>query len=265
MILQNIGIKRVASQHESSQFGSGFHCIVKETFQEMSSAAADAIADELRKKSDLLLCAATGSTPTLAYQFLTEKRREEPDLFRALRIVKLDEWGELPMDDAGSCETYLQTYLVKTLEVSSERYISFQSKAEPEPECHRVAEALDQTGPIDLCVLGLGVNGHLGFNEPADSLQPLPHRAELAPSSLQHSMIKQARVPLKYGLTIGMAHLLQSKTIILLVNGSHKAAAMKQLLSQRVSTHFPASFLWLHPRVFCFCDRAAIEGDEKLA
>jgi len=238
----------------------GFRCLVKDTFQQMGRAAAEVIADELRKKPGLLLCAATGSTPTPAYGFLTAKIKEEPGLFQSLRILKLDEWGGLPMDDTGSCETYLQNHLIRPLKIPSARYISFQSRAEPEAECRRIAEALHQNGPIDLCVLGLGLNGHLGFNEPADSLQPMPHRAELAPSSLQHSMIRESKVPLEYGLTLGMADLLQSRKILLLVNGAHKNAAMKRLFSRRISPHFPASFLWLHPRVICICDREAAAG-----
>ena len=238
----------------------GFRCLVKDSFHDMSRAAAEVMADELRRKPGLLLCAATGSTPTPAYGFLTAKKKEEPDLFRSLRILKLDEWGGLPMEDAGSCETYLQNHLIRPLEIPPARYISFQSRAGPEAECRRITEALHENGPIDLCVLGLGLNGHLGFNEPADSLHPLPHRAELAPSSLQHSMIRESKVPLEYGLTIGMAHLLQSKTVLLLVNGAHKNAAMKRLFSGRISTHFPASFLWLHPRVLCLCDREAAAG-----
>ena len=164
------------------------------------------------------------------------------------------------MEDEGSCETYLQRHLIGPLRIPSDRYFAFQNQANPEMECARISQILAMTGPIDLSILGLGLNGHLGFNEPADALQPRSHRAELAPSSLQHSMIQKAKIPIKYGLTLGMADLLHSKKILLLVNGSHKATALQQLLSGRISTHFPASFLWLHPQVICFCDRAAVEG-----
>ena len=238
----------------------GFHLIIQDDPQEMSRAASDQIIAAIKLKPDTLLCAATGSTPTLTYEFLRLENKNEPSLFRSLRILKLDEWGELPMDDPGSCESYLQRNLLQPLEISSDRYISFQSNAEPESECQRITKEIQEIGAIDLCILGLGTNGHLGFNEPADALQPFPHRAELAPSSLKHSMVQNAKVALSYGLTIGMAHLFQSKMIVLLVNGTHKNAAMKELLSKRISTHFPASFLWLHPQVFCFCDRAAVDG-----
>jgi len=248
-------------QERLEQLGPGFQLLVIENSEEMSRIAAEQISNELRAKPNMFLCAATGSTPTRAYELLVEKKNDQASLFQSLRLLKLDEWGELPMDDAGSCETYLQKHLVRPLEIPSARYLSFQSEANSEAECARITEALAEAGPLDLCILGLGVNGHLGFNEPADALQPMPHRAELSSSSLQHSMIRQAKTSLKYGLTIGMAHLLQSKKILLLVNGIHKAPAMRQLLSGRISTHFPASFLWLHPHVICICDRDAVASD----
>ena len=249
------------SQAKTEQLGSGFELLVAENYEAMSGLAADEIAEELQAKPDLLLCAATGSTPTRVYQLLIAKAKGAPALFESLRIVKLDEWGAMPPTDHGSCEFYLQKHLILPLNIPPERYLSFAGQDDPQTECERITTELEKTGPVDLAILGLGVNGHLGFNEPADALCPMPHRAELAPSSLKHPMIRESKVSLNYGLTLGLAHLLQARTIILLVNGAHKAPAMKQLLSGQVSTHFPASFLWLHPRVFCFCDRAAIDGE----
>jgi galactosamine-6-phosphate isomerase len=232
--------------------------IVVDTPEAVAVQAAELIAGEWRAKPGSLLCAPTGSTPTRAYELLAEKRKKEPALFDAMRVVKLDEWGQLPMDDPGSCEAYLRHHLLEPLKISSDRYLSFDSMAEPAAECARVEKALDRQGPIDLCLLGLGANGHLGFNEPAEALDPLPHRAELTPTSLQHSMVRHAKMQLSYGLTLGMKHLLESRKIVLLVTGAHKFEPMKQLLSGKVMTQFPASFLWLHPDAICLCDRAAM-------
>jgi len=245
------------SSVKNEQLAPGFRLCIAENYEEMSLLAAGEMAGELRAKPELLLCAATGASPTRAYELLSTKKMDEPELFRSLRIAKLDEWGQLPMEDEGSCESYLQKHLLGPLQIAPERYFGYQSQASPESECSRINAMLAASGAIDLCILGLGLNGHLGFNEPADALQPRAHRAELTPSSLQHSMIQKAKVPITYGLTLGMADLLQSRKIIILVNGAHKADALRQLLSRQISTHFPASFLWLHPQVICFCDRAA--------
>lgn len=178
-------------------------------------------------------------------------------MFNRLRVVKLDEWGSLPMDDPSTCETYLRRHLTGPLGVSDDRHISFQSDAEdPEAECQRVQQELNNQGPIDLCVLGLGLNGHLGLNEPADELNPRVHVARLSEQTLQHPMVRGVqKKQLQYGLTVGMADILQSKKILLLVSGAHKQAAVARLRSSFVSTKFPASFLLLHNNVTCLCDK----------
>ena len=109
-------------------------------------------------------------------------------------------------------------------------------------------------------MLGLGANGHLGFNEPAETLRPGPHVAELSESSLGHAMVQGHAANIRYGLTLGMADILRARCIILLVNGRHKHRPMQRLFATDISTCFPASFLYLHPDVTCFCDREAMSG-----
>src|SRR4051812_49046883 len=94
----------------------------------MSHAAADFLIAELRRKPDLLLCTATGASPTRTYELLAEERGRNPALFQRLRILKLDEWGGLAMHDPGSCEAYLQQHLLGPLRVSKDRYTGFQSE-----------------------------------------------------------------------------------------------------------------------------------------
>jgi galactosamine-6-phosphate isomerase len=112
-------------------------------------------------------------------------------------------------------------------------------------------------GPIDFLVLGLGLNGHLGFNEPAENLQDGPHVAKLSEDSLAHSMLNGNKDRVRYGLTLGMGDILRSRKIMLLVSGSHKAGQLKRAFSQPVTARFPASFLQRHSNVTIFCDRAA--------
>jgi galactosamine-6-phosphate isomerase len=224
--------------------------------------AADHIVYALEQKPDLLLCAATGGSPTRTYEMLVERHRQTPALFEKLRVIKLDEWGGVPMDHPGTCETYLQEKLIGPLGITADRYISFRSDAEPLEECDRVFHALWRWGRIDLCILGLGMNGHLALNEPAAVLQSLPHRAELAPSSQQHPMIRDSKTRITYGLTLGMSDILHSRDILLLVHGNAKAGPYHELFSRRISTQFPASFLWLHPQWICIVDRAA-EGSPQ--
>jgi galactosamine-6-phosphate isomerase len=98
------------------------------------------------------------------------------------------------------------------------------------------------------------------MNEPADELIPRAHVARLAYTSLKHPMLRNLKRKPRYGMTVGMADILSSRLILLLVNGRHKRAALKRLLKPTVTTQFPASLLWLHPRAIVLCDREAAGG-----
>jgi len=226
-------------------------------YEAMSRAAARHLARDLAAKPSSILCLATGATPTRTYQLLAKQLAARPAIHRKLRILKLDEWGSLEGHDPASCEQYLRKSLVTPLKLGR-RFVGFRCvPADPETEWERIRAWLRQHGPIDLCVLGLGLNGHLGFNEPASYLQPHAHIAQLSPTSLQHSMVKGNRVQPRYGLTLGMADLLEARRVMLLVSGEAKREPLAQFLAGGISTDFPASFLWMHPALTIFCDRKA--------
>jgi galactosamine-6-phosphate isomerase len=218
----------------------------------MSRHAANSIVERIRQSPDALMCLAAGSTPVRTYQLLAERHAVEPGLFARLRIIKLDEWGGLALDDPATCEQSLRECLIDALNMG-DRYIGFASNpADPEAECRRVADWLDRHGPIDLCVLGLGVNGHVGFNEPGPSLRPHAHVEKLSEASLGHAMLNRSHGRPTYGLTLGMADLLQAREVLLLVSGPTKRAPLERLLDGVISTEFPASLLTLHRKSHLF-------------
>ncbi len=224
----------------------------------ISRVAAGIIHDAVRRKPDLLLCAATGSSPTDTYARLAELQEQTPADFSSMRVIKLDEWGGLPMDDSGSCESYLRKHLLDPLGIGDDRYVGFESRPEDgEEECREIREWLERQGPIDMAILGLGMNGHVALNEPADSLEPFAHVAELAHSSLSHSMLQSSRYRPQFGLTLGLGEILQARRVILLVSGESKREVFAHWRQGRLSTRFPASLLHLHPRLTCLCDREA--------
>jgi galactosamine-6-phosphate isomerase len=224
----------------------------------MSVAAAGCIAREVLRCPRLLVCLATGSTPARTYELLGCRARQSPALFNHVRVLKLDEWAGLPMSDRGSSEAYLQQRVIRPWGVSQSSLVGFVSDAKQSKlECQRIQKWLARNGPIDLCVLGLGSNGHLGFNEPASTLCPVAHRALLAQQTRAHPMLSHTTVKPRYGLTLGMAEILQATQILLLVSGAHKRRALKRLLREEISTQFPASLLCLHPRTTLLCDREA--------
>jgi galactosamine-6-phosphate isomerase len=231
---------------------------IEATHEAMSRRAAQLIAAGARENPRLLLGLATGSTPAGAYDLFADHARREPHLFNRIRLLKLDEWGGLAMNDPATCEAYLRQKLIEPLAITSDRYIVWNSRpGDPEAECRRIATWLADHGPIDLCVLGLGANGHLAFNEPADFLTPGPHVARLTETSLRHPMLQSARGRPQFGLTVGMADILQSRRVLLLVSGGHKATQLRRFMEGRITTQFPASFLLLHPNLTVLCDREA--------
>jgi galactosamine-6-phosphate isomerase len=224
----------------------------------MSTAAAGLIAREFGRDPRLLLCLATGSTPVRTYELLGHRARAFPAHFAHLRVLKLDEWGGLSMSDPGSSEAYLQHRVVRPWGVRQHHFFGFKSKpGQPQLECQRIRNWLDRNGPIDLCVLGLGRNGHLGFNEPGKFLCAVAHRARLSKQTQAHSMVSHVTIKPAYGLTLGMAEILQARRILLLASGEAKRKPLQRLLRGEISTEFPASLLCIHPQTTILCDSAA--------
>ncbi|HZN69458.1 MAG TPA: 6-phosphogluconolactonase [Tepidisphaeraceae bacterium] len=243
------------------QHNRHFQVFVQADYEEVSLRAARLLLHHVREKPDTLLCAATGGSPTRAYDLFCDPGWHHRASYDRMRVIKLDEWGGLPPGDPGTCEVYLKQHLLDSLRIPPERYMGFKvSPPDPQADCERVAAELDERGPIDVCVLGLGTNGHLGFNEPADELQPHAHVATLSEASLDHPMVRHNRDAVKFGMTLGIGDILHSRHVLLLVNGAPKREPLTRLMSGGVSTQFPASCLWLHPSVTCICDADAAEG-----
>lgn len=229
---------------------------VARDYETMSQAAARMIEAEVRLKPELLLCASAGGTPSRTYELLAAHRNSAQ--FGKMRVLQIDEWGGIPASHPATCKVDLERKLIEPLGLPARSFIGMKSDSgEPEREARRIRSWLRRNGPIDLCILGLGTNGHVAMNEPGESALPHAHVATLAKSSLQHAMLKELSSKPSYGLTLGLADILASRKILLLVNGERKAAILRQLLEPRLTTRLPASFLWLHRDTTILCDRAA--------
>ena len=224
----------------------------------MSHHAARIIVELIRSEQSPLICLASGSTPRLAYELIPGMCRKEDAAVNYVRFVKLDEWLGLPEGATGTCEEQLTEQLIGPLGLPRDRYISFSSSPEdPLLECSRISAELDAQGPIHLAVLGLGRNGHLGFNEPDVMLVPGCHEAVLTPASRDHPMVRDnGSIPTR-GITLGIADILHARRILLLASGESKKEQMCRIVSNQVDPRFPASFLQLHPAVTCVCDEDA--------
>jgi galactosamine-6-phosphate isomerase len=223
---------------------------------ELSDYVSEVIISAIKATDSLLLCTATGNSTTETYKKLVIKKENFSS--EQLRIIKLDEWGGVPAENPMTCETYLKEKLIRPLHIRESNYFAFNSDpVDPNQECDRIQQLLDEHGPIGLCILGLGLNGHIAFNEPGDFLTPHCHKASLSASSLGHPMTREMNTSPSYGLTLGMADILNSKKILLLISGKSKAEITRDLMKKRITNNLPASFLWLHPDVYCLCDKEA--------
>jgi galactosamine-6-phosphate isomerase len=231
---------------------------VADDFEAMSRAAADDVVAAVRRKPESILCLATGGSPARAYDLLAEAARREPGLFARVRAVKLDEWGGVAMDDPSTCEVYLREKVIGPLGIGPDRYLTWKTRpADRDAECRRIAAWLQAHGPIDVSILGLGANGHLGLNEPGASPDAGPHVESLAESTRRHPMLARARGPVDFGFTLGLGNLLGSRKVLLLVSGAAKAVPLRRLLTGPVGPDFPASLLRRHPDLAIHCDAEA--------
>lgn len=227
-------------------------------YEEMSRTAAECITEVVARKCDAVLCAATGNSPTGTYRELVRAAQSHPGLFAAVRIVKLDDWLGVPPDHPASCEHYVRSNVVEPLRIDSERYLGFRpDAADPAQECSRVQAELDRRG-LDICILGLGANGHIGLNEPAPSLEAGCHVASLTDESRRHGMLAGVDPKPTHGLTLGIGDILRARKIVLLITGPGKERAISELLAGKLTTALPASLLALHDDVDAFIDDSSV-------
>ncbi|MBN3581889.1 6-phosphogluconolactonase [Algoriphagus aestuarii] len=228
-------------------------------FGSMSQKGAEYVHLEVAKNPSLLFCVASGGSPSGLYELMHQKHENHPGFFNRMRVIKLDEWVGLPPESDFSSEMDVQKKLLQKIAIPKERYLAFNDQAEdPEKECQRIDKALDQSGAIDICILGIGQNGHIALNEPGEKLQVDSHVAELADKTLGSGMIEKVGVPLHFGMTLGMKSILDSKMILLFITGKGKKEAFEKLKKKEINPNLPASFLWLHPNAHVLVDKTSV-------
>jgi len=228
-------------------------------FEAISKKGFELVKAEIDRKPNLLFCVASGGSPSGLYAKMVEERLNNPLFGNQLRVIKLDEWGGLEKGSTFTSELDVQTKFVKPMEIASERYWTIDPFTDnPEGDCRRMEEVILREGPMDICILGIGVNGHIALNEPGEVLRPEFHVCHLAESTLNNGMIKSLNQAPTFGMTMGVGNILKSKKILIFIAGSGKKEAFERLLRPEVSTNFPASLLWLHPNVDVLVDERVI-------
>lgn len=228
-------------------------------YEELSGYAADFIVDSIKNKPNLVLCMASGSTPALTCDLLVQKLKEEQVDSSKFTFLGLDEWVGLPPTNTGSCHFFFHKRIFEPLQLSSSQYFLFNALANDlESECAKMDKVIADKGGIDIMIVGIGMNGHIGFNEPGTSFTALSHVADLDETTKSVGQkYFDGPVELAKGITIGFGHLMNTKKVFLMANSSHKAEVIKKTIEGPVTENFPASIMQKNNDGYILIDEAA--------
>ena len=240
-------------------------------YEDMSRKAANIIASQVVLKPDCVLGLATGSTPIGAYKNLVEKY-EQGDLdFSQVTTVNLDEYKGLPRENDQSYYYFMHKHLFDHVNIKPENiHIPNGNPENLEEECKKYDKLIEAKGGIDLQVLGIGQNAHIGFNEPDIKFEATTHKVKLDEETIKANsrfFENEEDVP-KYAISMGIKTIMLAKKIILLASGKNKAEAIYKAVYGSVRPDAPASILQLHQDVVVIVDKDAAsllpEKDKKV-
>lgn len=234
--------------------------IIAASYEEMSKIAAKEIAKLVYIKPDAILGLATGSTPEGVYKELIELNKESRIDFSKVTSYNLDEYKGLPGDHPQSYRYFMDTKLFNHINIDKNKtHVLSGVTKDIEKECKEYDDAIEADGGIDLQLLGIGENGHIGFNEPSDYLNMNTHLTKLTEDTIKANsrfFDSFKEVPTE-AITMGLGSIMKAKKIILLASGEKKAEIIAKLVEEKISTKIPASLLQVHPDVLIIVDKAA--------
>lgn len=235
-------------------------------YEDMSRRAAAIVSAQIVLKPDCVLGLATGSSPEGLYQNLVKQYKDGDLDFSRVTSVNLDEYKGLAPDHEQSYRRFMNDHLFDHVNIDKDRtFVPDGLNEDSEKVCSAYDELIARTGGIDLQLLGLGNNGHIGFNEPADAFTCGTHCVELTQSTIDANkrfFASEDLVP-RYAYTMGIGNIMAAKKILLIVSGKAKAEALKAALTGPITPKVPASVLQLHPDVAVVADEDALELIDK--
>ena len=230
--------------------------IVAENYAQQSSIAADIIEKIVREKPDCCLGLATGSSPVGMYQELARRCKEEGLDFSKVHSVNLDEYVGLEPTHDQSYRYFMDTNLFDHINIDKANTYVAKGIGDVEANIREFNEVLSRSD-VDVQVLGVGPDGHLGFNEPGDSLWDEAHMEYLDESTIDANarfFATRDEVP-RYAVTMGMGGIMRAKSLLLIINGNKQDAAKKLLMDSKVTTACPATFMKLHRNATVILDK----------
>lgn len=235
-------------------------------YDEMSKNAANIIAAQITLKPNSVLGLATGSSPIGTYKELIKKNKSGDVDFSDITTVNLDEYKDLPITHSQSYYYFMNYNLFNHININKERTNLPNGNAEDiDAECARYEALVKDLGGIDLQLLGLGHNGHIGFNEPSDCFVKNTNCVTLTERTIEANkrFFESVDAVPRQAITMGIGSIISAKKILLVVSGADKADALKKLLTGPITPKLPGSILQLHSDVTVVCDEAAYSKIEE--
>ena len=257
-----IGLIVLASILVYKQYNKISHIelIVAEDYDEMSRKAANIIADLIKKNPNAILGLATGSTPVGTYNELIQKNKNKEISFQNVTTFNLDEYIDLDKNHPQSYYTFMYEHLFKNIDINLAKTHIPKGQGDPKLNVQNY-ENLLHNNKINLQILGVGRNGHIGFNEPGTPFDMGVHDVELHNKTIKDNARffenDISKVP-KKAITMGIRNILDSETIILMANGTNKADAIKYVMNHKVDINIPVTALQIHKgKVYVIVDKKA--------
>lgn len=232
---------------------------VLKTAEEIGVAVAKIFTDEVKANPNCILGLATGASPIPTYNKIIKTHKEEGISFKGVKTYNLDEYCDLPKADKNSYYTFMHEQLFNSLDILEENVHFLDGNAtDTDAECKRYDNEINEAGGIDIQLLGIGNNAHIGFNEPADSFTDGSFKVKLTDSTIEANKIYFDENPMPhYALTMGVNQIMAAKKIVLIATGPKKAEAIRNMIKGEVTPQVPASILQNHDDVEIFLDEAA--------
>lgn len=225
--------------------------------EELAEHTAHFIINLVRNKPTATLILTSGDTPVKTYKKIVELAQSGD--FDQATVIGLDEWVGVPASSEGSCRYIVEENLLKPLNINPAQYTFFDSMTDDlQSECLRVDNLIFEKGGADFIVVGVGLNGHIGLNEPGTSFDLYCHVSKLAEITISTGQkYFNESTELTQGITIGLKHLLEAKTAVLIAVGEKKAEVIREVVIQDPNIDLPASVFKKHLNGHIWIDKAA--------
>ena len=232
---------------------------IYDNYDKMSYEIAELIVAQINRKKNSLICIAGGDTPKKVCEYLIQFHQQNKVDFSQCFFISLDEWVGLDQSTKGSCFETLLTNLFTPLNLSKEQIVFFDGKSSDlNMECQKIESFIDSHGGIDFILLGIGMNGHLGFNEPRCDITKKVMVTDLAEKTKEvGKKYFTEHLELTQGISLGMQVISESHTIILMASGAHKADIIEQTINSTISNNIPTTLLRENSKTVLYLDKDA--------